>query len=118
VLEAAGVAGVSDADPARYMCVVDDSKDWTEESAKGTNPLSAVAQLITERAERRLWAFEEEQAEKRLKANSKKLSDDELNSKLKRLRGSALNTPAIFKFDPSDQAKAAHRVRVQIGVRF
>jgi hypothetical protein len=96
-----------------------DSKDWTEESAKRTNPSPAAAQLvrITERVERRLRAFEKEQAEKRLKANSK-LSDDELNSKLKRLRGSALNTPAIFKFDPSDQAKAAHRVRVQIGVRF
>jgi hypothetical protein len=36
MLEAAG--GVSDADPARYMCIVDDSKDWTGESAKRTNP--------------------------------------------------------------------------------
>jgi hypothetical protein len=75
VLEAAGVAGVSDADPARYMCIVDDSKDWTEESAKRTNPSRAVAQLmrITEQAERRLyWALElmhiKERAEKCLKA--------------------------------------------------
>jgi hypothetical protein len=91
VLEAAGAAGVSDTDPARYMCIVDESN--AEESAKRANPSSAVVQPM------RVI----EQAEKRLKANSK-LSDDELNSKLKRLRESALNARAIFKFDPSDQA--------------
>ena len=86
VVEAAGAAGVSDTDPARYMCIVDDSKDYTEESAKRTNPSRAVAQLmrITERYR---WALVlmriKEQAEKRLAANSK-LSDDELNSRLKR----------------------------------
>jgi len=71
VLEAAGAAGVSDTDPARYMCIVDDSKDYIEESAKRTNPSRAVAQLmrITERCR---WALVlmriKEQARERLKA--------------------------------------------------
>jgi hypothetical protein len=101
------------------MCIVYDSKDWTEESAKrlkASNPSPAVARLmrIKEQAEKRLMMHIEEQAEKRLKANIK-LGDsklkrlresalNELNSKLKRLRESALNAPAIFKFDPARQA--------------
>jgi hypothetical protein len=46
VLEAAGAAGVSDAD----ICIVDDSKDRTEESAKRTNPSDAVTRLKETRA--------------------------------------------------------------------
>jgi hypothetical protein len=114
VLEAAGAAGVSDAD----MCTVDDSKDWTEESAKRTNPSPAVARLmhIKEQVEKRLKACREyleklpegpdhaqQERQRRVEHVSRHLSDDELNSKVKRLRESALNAPAVFKFDPSDQ---------------
>jgi hypothetical protein len=67
------------------MGIVDDSKDYTEESAKRTNPSWASAQPL---GVARLM-HTKEQAEKRLTANSKP-SDDELNSKLKRESGSAL----------------------------
>jgi hypothetical protein len=46
VLDAAGAAGVSDAD----ICIVDDSKDRTEDSAKRTNPSDAVTRLKETRA--------------------------------------------------------------------
>ena len=72
VLEAAGAAGVSDTDPARHMCIVDDSKDYTEESAKRTNPSWASAQL-TRITERYRWALVllriKDQARERLRAS-------------------------------------------------
>jgi len=88
VLEAAGAAGVSDTDPARHMCIVDDSEDYTPSRTRW-----ALVMLQTkDKAQERLRAGPlrvarlmhiKEQAEKRLTANSK-LSDGELNSKLKR----------------------------------
>ena len=51
MLEAAGAAGVSDTDPARHMCIVDDSEDYTP-SRTGR----ALVMLQKDKAQERLRA--------------------------------------------------------------